>query len=313
MYAISNTQKKVNFMKVQDWANEWLAVYIKNRVKNRTYQKYQQVLTSHVLPQIGDKELNNVRAHDIQQLIYVELLENKKLAGNTINIALAVCKGLFSSAEDAEIIPKNPCARIKRVSVEEKNIEVFTVREQHKLECGVREDGRLRMFGILISLYTGLRLGELLALTWDDVDFQRGTLTVNKTKVSQSDAETGYTSPKTKASTRTIPIPPNVIALLKLMKRHSTCKWVVEYNGKPIHERGYQALFERLQRRLNMRPRGFHALRHTFATRAMECGTDCKTLSELMGHSNAMITINRYTHSLMETKRKAINKIARRD
>ena len=98
MYAISNTQKKVNFMKVQDWANEWLAVYIKNRVKNRTYQKYQQVLTSHVLPQIGDKELNNVRAHDIQQLIYVELLENKKLAGNTINIALAVCKGLFSSA-----------------------------------------------------------------------------------------------------------------------------------------------------------------------------------------------------------------------
>lgn len=291
MYAISNTQKKVNFMKVQDWANEWLAVYIKNRVKNRTYQKYQQVLTSHVLPQIGDKELNNVRAHDIQQLIYVELLENKKLAGNTINIALAVCKGLFSSAEDAEIIPKNPCARIKRVSVEEKNIEVFTVREQH----------------------SGLRLGELLALTWDDVDFQRGTLTVNKTKVSQSDAETGYTSPKTKASTRTIPIPPNVIALLKLMKRHSTCKWVVEYNGKPIHERGYQALFERLQRRLNMRPRGFHALRHTFATRAMECGTDCKTLSELMGHSNAMITINRYTHSLMETKRKAINKIARRD
>ena len=199
------------------------------------------------------------------------------------------------------------------MSVEEKNIEVFTVREQHRLECGVREDGRLRMFGILISLYTGLRLGELLALTWDDVDFQRGTLTVNKTKVSQSDAETGYTSPKTKASTRTIPIPPNVIALLKLMKRHSTCKWVVEYNGKPIHERGYQALFERLQRRLNMRPRGFHALRHTFATRAMECGTDCKTLSELMGHSNAMITINRYTHSLMETKRKAINKIARRD
>lgn len=298
-------------MKVQDWSDEWLAVYVKNRVKLRTYQKYQQILNSHILPSIGDMELQFVKAHDIQQLIYVELAENKKLAGNTINIALAVLKGLFASAEDEELILKNPCTRIKRVAVDEKHIEVFTLREQRKLEYGVRQDGRLRMFGILISLYTGLRLGELLALTWSDVDFVRNTLAINKTKTSYCVDANGYTKPKTKSSVRLIPIPPNVVAMLRLMKKHSTCQWVVEYNGNPIHERGYQALFERLQRRLGIRPRGFHALRHTFATRAMECGTDCKTLSELMGHANAMITINRYTHSLMDTKRKAINKIAR--
>ena len=310
MYAISKTLLGDKNMKVQDWTNEWLAVYVKNRVKCRTYQKYQQVLTSHILPLLGDSEIEDVKAHDIQQLIYVELLENKKLAGNTINIALAVLKGMFASAEEAEIIFKNPCARIKRVNVEEKNIDVFTVREQHKLECGVRQDGRLRMNGILISLYMGLRLGELLALTWSDVDFVHNTLTVNKTKASSVE-DKDFTSPKTKSSTRVLPIPPNILPILKLMKRCSTCQWVVEYNGKPINERGYQALFERLQRRLNIHPRGFHALRHTFATRAMECGTDYKTLSELMGHSNAMITINRYAHSLMDTKRKAINKIAR--
>lgn len=298
-------------MTVQDWTNEWLAVYVKNRVKSRTYQKYQQILNSHILPRIGDMELDSVKAHDIQQLIYVDLLENKQLAGNTINIALAVLKGLFAGAEDAELVYKNPCARIKRVSVEEKRVEVFSLREQRKLEYGVHQDGRLRMFGILVSLYTGLRLGELLALTWDDVDLAHNTIAVNKTKISYGGGENGYTTPKTKSSVRIIPIPPNVSAMLKLMKRHSTCQWVVEYNGGPIHERGYQALFERLQRRLGIRPRGFHALRHTFATRAMECGTDCKTLSELMGHANAMITVNRYTHSLMDTKRKAINKIAR--
>ncbi|MCM1306375.1 MAG: site-specific integrase [Bacteroides sp.] len=296
-------------MKVQDWTNEWLAVYVKNRVKCRTYQKYQQVLTSHILPQLGSIELEAVKAHDIQQLIYVELLENKKLAGNTINIAIAILKGMFASAEDAEIIIKNPCSRIKRVAVDEKRIDVFTVREQHKLEVGVRQDGRLRMNGILISLYTGLRIGELLALTWHDVDFLHNTITINKTRASSVE-DRDYTSPKTKSSTRVLPIPPNILPMLKLMKKYSSSKWVIEYNGKPINERGYQALFERLQKRLGIAPRGFHALRHTFATRAMECGTDYKTLSELMGHANAMITINRYAHSLMDTKRKAINKIS---
>ena len=299
-------------MKVKDWTNEWLAVYVKNRVKCRTYQKYQQVLNSHILPSLGEYEIENVTAHDIQQLIYVELLENKKLAGNTINIAIAILKGMFASAEDAELIVKNPCARIKRVAVDEKHIDVFTVREQHKLECGIRQDGRLRMNGILISLYMGLRIGELLALTWDDVDFVHNTVTINKTKASRSD-EKSFTSPKTKSSMRVLPIPPNLLPILKLMKKCSVGKWVIEYNGRSINERGYQALFERLQKRLGIRPRGFHALRHTFATRAMECGTDYKTLSELMGHSNAMITINRYAHSLMDTKRKAINKIARYD
>lgn len=311
VYAISITHKRRNNMKVQDWTNEWLAVYVKNRVKGRTYQKYRQVLASHILPTLGDMEISDVNTHDIQQLIYVELMGNKGLAGNTINIVLAILKSIFASAEDAELIIKNPCDRVKRVNVEEKNVVAFTVREQHKIEYGVRHDGRLRMNGILISLYTGLRLGELLALTWDDVDFLRNTLTINKTKASRS--EEGFTSPKTKSSMRTLPIPPNVLPLLKLMKKCSTSKWVIEYNGKPINERGYQALFERLQRRLGISPRGFHALRHTFATRAMECGTDCKTLSELMGHSNAMITVNRYAHSMMDTKRKAINKIARCD
>lgn len=296
-------------MKVQDWTNEWLAVYVKNRVKCRTYQKYSQVLASHILPTLGGLELNCVTSHDLQQLIYVELLENKGLAGNTINIAVAILKGMFASAEDAELIVKNPCARIKRVAVDEKRVTVFTKREQHKLECGVRQDGRLRMYGILISLYMGFRIGELLALTWDDVDFSHNTITVNKTTASGIE-DKEYTSPKTKSSIRVLPIPPNLLPILKLMKKCSEGRWVIEYNGKPINERGYQALFERLQKRLGIQPRGFHALRHTFATRAMECGTDYKTLSELMGHANAMITINRYAHSLMDTKRKAINKIA---
>jgi len=297
-------------MIVEDWTNKWIDVYIKNSVKYRTYEKYRQVISSHILPSIGQREMDDIKAHDIQRLIYVDLLEGKGLKGSTVNIVLAVLKSMFQSAEDAEIINRNPCSRVKRVAVEEKKIKVFTKREQEILEYGVKQDGRCRMYGIIICLYTGLRIGELLALTWSDIDFVHNTITVNKTS-APTGIEKGYSTPKTKASVRILPIPPNILPILRVMKKQSTCKWVVEYKGKQVSERSYQGLFERLQRRLGIQPRGFHALRHTFATRAMECGTDYKTLSELMGHSNAMITINRYAHSLMETKRKAMNRIAK--
>ena len=216
-------------------------------------------------------------------------------------------KSAFNAAEDAELILRNPCAKIKRLPTDERNIDAFTKAEQRKIERYVFERKNTKLYGIAISLYTGLRVGELMALQWHDVEFKRKLLTVNKTM-----SLGGELSPtKTRAGIREIPISNVLMPILKEMRKLSTCEYVIETNGHYTDLRGYQGLFERLLKKLNVRKLGFHSLRHTFATRAIESGVDVKTLSSLMGHSNAMITVNRYAHSMLDTKKKAINRISR--
>ena len=294
-------------MKVRDWINRWLDVYVKNGVRENTYHKYCQLIDSHILPYIGDTELNALKADAIRRFISVELHEKKGLSASSVNTVLSVLKSALKEAEDAEIIWKNPCRNIKRFTVNERKIDAFTRTEQGIIENYIIHKKRNKLYGILICLYSGLRIGELLALTWNDVDFRRDIMTINKT-ISIG----GKLSPtKTQSGVREIPICKRLLPFLKEMRKSATSEFVIETNGHYTDIRGYQGLFHRLLKKLNVRPLGFHSLRHTYATRAMESGVDFKTLSVLMGHANAMITINRYAHSMMDTKRKAINKLSK--
>ncbi len=294
-------------MKVKDWINKWLEVYVKTTVRKSTYNKYCQIIDSHIVPYIGDAELEEIKSDVIRHLLSVELYEKKGLSASSVNIVLSVLKSAFNEAEDADIIQKNPCRNIKRLSVDEKKIDAFTRAEQTLIENYIFGKKCVKLYGILICLYSGLRIGELLALKWNDVDFQRNILTVNKTITIGGD----LSPTKTKSGVREIPISKNLLPFLKEMRKIASGEVVIETNGHYTDIRGYQGLFERLLKKLNIRKLGFHSLRHTFATRAMESGVDYKTLSVLMGHANAMITINRYAHSMMDTKRKAINKLSK--
>ena len=110
-------------------------------------------------------------------------------------------------------------------------------------------------------------------------------------------------TPKTAHSVRTISFPKQILPLFKaLKKKGGATPFVIEANGKPVSNRSYQRSFELLLKKLNIAPKGFHSLRHTFATRALECGLDVKTLAELLGHKNANVTLNRYAHSMIEHK-----------
>ncbi len=104
-------------------------------------------------------------------------------------------------------------------------------------------------------------------------------------------------------------MPKRILAILKEHKKRSKSEYVVSDNGKPIYLRSYQRTFELLLKKLNIPHKGFHALRHTFATRALECGMDVKTLADILGHKNPQITLNRYVHSLMDHKRMMMNKL----
>ncbi len=118
-------------------------------------------------------------------------------------------------------------------------------------------------------------------------------------------------SPKTVHSRRVIPLPKQILPLLKNLKKQSNCEYIVADGDKPIFVRSYQRTFELLLKKLGIPHKCFHSLRHTFATRALECGMDVKTLSELLGHKNAIVTLNRYTHSLLEHKADMMNRLGK--
>ena len=205
--------------------------------------------------------------------------------------------------------------KIKRPKAKENEVSCFSLVEQRKIEQEVLQSKKDKLFGIILCLYTGLRIGELLALTWNDIDLIKGTLSVTKSchygKGANGKFERCTELPKTITSRRTIPIPRQMLALLKMIKKRSESDYVIASGADPISVRSYQRSFTLLLKRLNIPHKGFHALRHTFATRALECGMDVKTLSEILGHKNASITLNRYVHSLMEHKQEMMNKLGK--
>ena len=168
------------------------------------------------------------------------------------------------------------------------------------------------MLGNNICLYTGLRIGELLALTWDDIDLEKRLISVTKTchdgKNQLGEYQRIINSPKTFSSRRTIPFPKQLLIVFETLKELSS-KYVISNNKENISIRSYQRSFTLLLKRIGIKHKGFHSLRHTFATRSIEYGMDVKTLSEILGHKNAAITLNRYVHSLLEHKKEMMDKV----
>jgi integrase len=204
--------------------------------------------------------------------------------------------------------------RVRRTKSEQKKIEAFTVEEQRAIEIEISYSDDRRLHGILLCLYTGLRIGELIGLTWNDVDLERGVIKITKTVYREKD-ESGtwqlcVDTPKTKASDRVIPLPEYITYMLRQDYETTQTSYVVENKkGERMSIRSYQYIFEKLIERAGVRKLNFHALRHTFATRAIECGMDIKTVADIMGHQNASITLNRYAHCMLDHKIEMMQKL----
>ncbi len=308
-------------MKYQDWLINWLDNYVQPSSKTRTYVRYNEIVRQHLIPSVGEYELTELSAFMFQCYI-TELLKcgnlrtKKGLSANTVNSVVTVIQNSLKTAYTLGYIPEYFGDKLKRPKATEKQIECFTSTEQKKIEQAALSDNRHKMFGIVLCLYSGLRIGELLALEWSDIDFAGGKLFVNRSCHDGTD-ESGHFSritdtPKTASSKRTIPLPKQILPVLRETKKKSNSKYVVaDGNGEPISVRSYQRSFELLLNKLDIKRKGFHSLRHTFATRALECGMDVKTLSEILGHKNPTVTLNRYVHSMYEHKKEMMNKIGK--
>ena len=306
-------------MKLNELLDIWLNKYTKYSLKLRTYNLYLNICDKHIKPVLGDYYVEDLTPNIIQDFM-IEKIEHgnlntgKQLSSNTVISIVSVLKQALKLAYNLEMIEKDISSKIKLPSCKEKEVDAFERTEQKKLESFCL-NSKENYKGIVICLYTGIRLGELLALTWDDFDNDKGTLSINKTlcTIKINDKNTLYIdSPKTNNSKRIIPLPQSLIFELEKMKQASTSKYIIttRYNTM-VDPRTYQRTFKSILRKCDIKEKNFHSIRHTFATRALETGMDVKTLSDILGHKNSMITLNRYSHSMFDYKMEMMNKLGR--
>lgn len=203
-------------MATQILLNEWLETYQKEHIKARTYSRYQGLISKHILPALGEKDITELNRREIQEFLVQQkkdgnIRNGEKLSATSTNMMLSVLKLAFEYACDMEYIEENPCVRIRRTKLEAKKVEAFTVEEQRAIESEIVRSDDKRLHGILLCFYTGLRIGELLGLTWDDVDFSKGIIRITKTVYREKNDDGIWQlcvdTPKTKASDRVIPLP----------------------------------------------------------------------------------------------------------
>ena len=277
----------------------WLESWLKSQgtLKSTTKQIYKSHIDNYINPNLGKIPLKKLNGDILQGFV-----NNLNLAASTVKTVFSILKSALSSAENNGLI-LNIWDKVKVPKKEKSIVQVLTVNEQKRLESVLLLPFDI---GIWICLYAGLRIGEVCALKWSDINFETSTLTVNGT---QARTETGIeiTSPKSKSSKREIPIPK--LLLNKLKELPQMCEYVLSKNNKPVDIRTYRRHFKKLLQKADLPDIKYHSLRHTFSTRALEVGMDYKTLSEILGHSSVGITLDLYAHSLKEHKRNEMNKL----
>ena len=285
--------------------NSWLCS-VKNKVKESTYINYYIKLQKHILPAFGGVRYEKLTVKSLNDFISDKL--NSGLSVKYVSDIVVLIKSVtkfahrnFNYADKAEsvTVPKDKHFREKPV-LDEKQQKALTA---HLLNCPTSSN-----VGILLSMFTGIRIGELCSLKWSDIDLEKNILTVSKTMQRIKDIS-GNTktkilidSPKSKSSARTIPLPDFLTDILRKLRSNAD-DYVL--TGKKLYAepRTMQYRFSAILKKLGLPKVNFHALRHAFATNCIALGFDVKTLSEILGHSSVEITLNRYVHSSMDRKR----------
>ena len=301
----------------KEWLSQWLELYVKP-LKHRTYERYKNICSLHVISGLGDYELDELTPLVMQKHIN-ELTEhgNHKTGGalseNSVNGIITVIQSSLKRANELGISKVYHAGAIMRPAPRENEVKCFTIKEQKMIEQAVLSATKRKMLGVIISLYTGVRIGELLALDFTSVDMQKRTITVKLTCYESRDKDGRFAKITDTTKThraRVIPFPKQLLPIFKELKSRSKSGYVIENSkGEQMSVRSYQKSFEWLIEKLGISKLSFHALRHTFATRALESGMDVKTLSEILGHKSATVTLNRYAHSMIEHKQNAMDKL----
>lgn len=285
-------------------------------VKKSTFAAYSLIVETHLQPAFGN--LTAVTEKDVQDFVLQKL--NGGLSQKTIKDMLIVLRMILKFGAKKNYCVYAPIDVIFPTDRERQELEVLSIANQKKIMRFVEENFTFRNLGIFICLSTGIRIGEICALTWDDIDTDNGVIHIRKTIQRIYVKENGIKktellidTPKTATSMRDIPMIKDLYEILKPLKKVVNNDYFVLTNeATPTEPRTYRNYYKKLLDKLGIPPIKFHGLRHSFATRCIESKCDYKTVSVILGHSNISTTLNLYVHPNYEQKKKCIDKMFRK-
>ena len=295
------------------YCSEWLALR-RGRVKDSTYDKYRTVIELHIIPSLGRYRPDSLTNPIIGQF-GSSLTTGEGLSSKTVRDILSVLSAILKYASKEH--PRLDKIDIIYPKEEKHSIRVLTRQEQTRLVEYLLSDDDLCKFGTLLVLLTGLRIGELCALRWENISLCERTLTVTATMQRISaDGSGGKTKvvisdPKSSSSARTIPLGKLAYSLCRKYKSTDGKAFILTgRRDKFIEPRTLQYRMAGYTKACGLSGVHFHTLRHSFATRCVEVGVEIKSLSEVLGHSSPRITLERYVHSSMDLKRENMKKLS---
>lgn len=308
-------------IKYDEWVKQWIQTK-KEFIKEATYANYSTAIINQIIPALGELKVSDITEKKLQETVMYWLNNGRKdgkggLAEKTVKDLVTIIKlSLKAAAKEKIIIPATIEIMYPKTE-KQKKLKVFSKENQIILAQSIYLDLKPKSAGILFCLHTGVRIGELCAVQWKDIDLENKTVTITKTAqrifIQETDG-TSYTkliitTPKTKASNREIPLSATIYPILRKMQPNNQNAYLLTNTEKFLEPRTYRSFYDRFIKKLEIEHINFHGLRHTFATRLIESGADYKTVSELLGHASVMMTLNLYVHPQMEQKRKAVELI----
>ncbi len=305
---IKRKGESIEFDKIVE---RWLE-YKKTEIKKSSYSNYEYTINKYLKPRLQGKKLNELERYNFNDLVSSL---NIDLSPKTVKDIVCILRAILQYSEE-----EYGCKfKTNKIKVPKQNLEkmlILNKAEKNKIERYCTRGNDLKELGILICLNTGLRIGEICALKWKNIDIEKRMIYVRATLERIYDENLKTTKiiidkPKTKTSVREIPISNKLYEILKPLKKIYKGEdfFLTGTEDKYIEPRNYQYFYKQLLKKIKVREYKFHSLRHSFASECIEVGMDVKALSEILGHSSVNITLNRYVHPSYKSKRKYLEKI----